>query len=487
MNNKISKTLCVFIVISIIFCIYPITALAKEQTLLDISKGSINITDTQITQDNIVIEDKLNPNGYQITGESNSNSLIIETSEDVNITFKDLKIVHGSDKVAINSGKTIISLQGDNEIGYRGDSQIASIYVAPNATIEFSEKSTGNLNVYCATNSVGNGNAAAAIGAHHKYLGRNLLDAGTIIINGGHITARAGYGSAGIGGGNGTKVKKIIINGGYIDAQGGKRAQGIGSGKDSYVEQDIIITNGIFSEGTTVKDKIKLSVPTATLSYNDLSLINTSSNWKYSLDDGKSFITSITDKIEFSEEHLNKLKNLMIVNIGDNRVTEDSDTQTIAIIKNATPDAPQFISANESEIKVEKFDGQEYAISKSGEDNYSKWQDSGIFKGKYKNGETYDIITRTKRNENGLTSEASSITTVKIIADTENIDTISTNSNVTTNKETIKKTNKSNNNIQPKNPQTKDNNDMKNWILILFSSLFFILIIIKRVQKTANK
>ncbi|WP_302826344.1 hypothetical protein [Anaerofustis stercorihominis] len=63
MNNKISKTLCVFIVISIIFCIYPTTALAKEQTLLDISKGSINITDTQITQDNIVIEDKLNPNG----------------------------------------------------------------------------------------------------------------------------------------------------------------------------------------------------------------------------------------------------------------------------------------------------------------------------------------------------------------------------------------------------------------------------------------
>ena len=57
-------------------------------------------------------------------------------------------------------------------------------------------------------------------------------NAGTIIINGGDITAEGGYHSAGIGAGEsatGDSVN-ITINGGTVHATGGNRAAGIGGG-----------------------------------------------------------------------------------------------------------------------------------------------------------------------------------------------------------------------------------------------------------------
>ena len=57
-------------------------------------------------------------------------------------------------------------------------------------------------------------------------------NAGTIIINGGDITAVGGYHSAGIGAGEGATGDsvKITINGGTVHATGGNRAAGIGGG-----------------------------------------------------------------------------------------------------------------------------------------------------------------------------------------------------------------------------------------------------------------
>ena len=83
----------------------------------------------------------------------------------------------------------------------------------------------------------GTGKLLAAGGGDVNYGGAGIgggknQNAGTIIINGGDITAEGGYHSAGIGAGEnatGDSVK-ITINGGTVHATGGNRAAGIGGG-----------------------------------------------------------------------------------------------------------------------------------------------------------------------------------------------------------------------------------------------------------------
>ena len=55
-------------------------------------------------------------------------------------------------------------------------------------------------------------------------------DSGTIIINGGSVTAKGGYKSAGIGGGRAGSGGVIIVNGGNVTAAGGQYGAGIGGG-----------------------------------------------------------------------------------------------------------------------------------------------------------------------------------------------------------------------------------------------------------------
>ncbi|MDD6488277.1 MAG: hypothetical protein PUG48_00465 [Clostridia bacterium] len=64
--------------------------------------------------------------------------------------------------VEINSGYAKVTLVGANEIGCRNPNRYASIYVAVDATIEFTSESSGSLNVYNSTNSVNGNNASAA-------------------------------------------------------------------------------------------------------------------------------------------------------------------------------------------------------------------------------------------------------------------------------------------------------------------------------------
>ncbi|MDR0887687.1 MAG: hypothetical protein LBM39_00670 [Candidatus Methanoplasma sp.] len=56
-------------------------------------------------------------------------------------------------------------------------------------------------------------------------------DCGTVIINGGKVTATGGNNGAGIGGGNGRNGGDITINGGTVIAKGGNYAAGIGGGR----------------------------------------------------------------------------------------------------------------------------------------------------------------------------------------------------------------------------------------------------------------
>ncbi len=93
---------------------------------------------------------------------------------------------------------------------------------------------TGN-SLYIYAQSTGE-DAGALIATAYDYVagigGGDSEDGGTIIINGGKVTATGGVNGAGIGGGRFGAGGTIKINGGDVTANGGKRAAGIGGGYD---------------------------------------------------------------------------------------------------------------------------------------------------------------------------------------------------------------------------------------------------------------
>jgi uncharacterized repeat protein (TIGR02543 family) len=114
------------------------------------------------------------------------------------------------------------------------------------------------LNVYCQTSGTGalvaNGqnedtgthsNYFSGIGGYKYYQqgsGMRSKSAGTIAINGGHVTATGNYGASGIGGGDGGYT--IIINGGTVNALGGGLAAGIGSSREQTENAGTVMING---------------------------------------------------------------------------------------------------------------------------------------------------------------------------------------------------------------------------------------------------
>ncbi len=73
--------------------------------------------------------------------------------------------------------------------------------------------------------------------------GGNHEDCGTIVINGGIISATGGKYGAGIGGGNCGKGGSVTINGGFVEATGGSEGAGIGGGDEDPGEY-VLITGG---------------------------------------------------------------------------------------------------------------------------------------------------------------------------------------------------------------------------------------------------
>lgn len=106
-------------------------------------------------------------------------------------------------------------ISGDNTL--RGDSRYAAISVANNATLTMDGKKNSFLTAYSTDNS-------AAIGGGYS----STDTCGTIIIDGGNITATGTWG-AGIGAGGYGYCKSVIINDGKISATS-VSAAGIGAG-----------------------------------------------------------------------------------------------------------------------------------------------------------------------------------------------------------------------------------------------------------------
>ena len=156
-----------------------------------------------------------------------SNPIIVVESGTHNITFHGLNIINTT--VGVMSGATMnLTLEGSNTI--KGTE--CGIYVPKGATLVVTAENADSLDV--------SGKYSAGIGGAFYDPNGDYgdIDCGTVIINGGNITATGGSGSAGIGGAAGDNTNdgkggNITINGGKVVAKGGSDAPGIGGSTEA--------------------------------------------------------------------------------------------------------------------------------------------------------------------------------------------------------------------------------------------------------------
>lgn len=195
---------------------------------------------------------------YTITGSTDKHTIIVREGVTADITLKNVTIINpsadrskrrGIDLIDIKSGAMVnLTLTGKNKL----DNQwlYSAIHVPYGAILNITRNSTGSL----VASANGNGAGIGASGSDSKGA------TGTIIIDGGTITAIGGYGECGIGGGasdrnayeinesNYTGGGTIIINGGTVTAiggrDGGSHAGAAGIGGASLTRQGRIVING---------------------------------------------------------------------------------------------------------------------------------------------------------------------------------------------------------------------------------------------------
>ena len=165
--------------------------------------------------------------GHTFTGTVHAAMISVESGTH-NVTFSGLNIFDAA-YVGIAPNATMnLTLEGSNTI--KGSE--CGIYVPKGATLVITAESAGSLDV--------SGPYSAGIGGSFYDLNNNDgdIDCGTVIINGGNITATGGSRSAGIGGATGDNTNdgkggNITINGGKVVANGGSDAPGIGGSTEA--------------------------------------------------------------------------------------------------------------------------------------------------------------------------------------------------------------------------------------------------------------
>ena len=239
-------------------------ALDNANALMTVAE-EINISQTP---KNILTAEDGGCPGHTFTGTAQTTMIYVESGAH-NVTFSRLNIT-GAAYVGIAPGATMnLTLEDSNII--KGSE--CGIYVPKGATLVITAESAGSLDVY--------GPYSAGIGGSFYDLNNNDgdIDCGTVIINGGNITATggsAGYASAGIGGAAGNYTNdgnggNITINGGKVTAKGGydgvSNAPGIGGstsaksdGTLTISSADVLDSNTILSSKGTYTIK---SAPTA--------------------------------------------------------------------------------------------------------------------------------------------------------------------------------------------------------------------------------
>ena len=208
--------LSVAIVLSLALALLPAYAHAEEAISLDLSQGSVVISEnadgeTVITQGENVIHtnDKTAVIRQSNTATATKNTIIISNG-DFTVTLAGVNIDRRQDAkpaVSVKEGaKLTIMLVGKN-ITYGG------VFIPKGATLSIC--GTGELDAM-------GYRGAAGIGGSR--------DAGSITINEGIITAMGGDYAAGIGGGDDGDCDNIVINDGVVVAMGDGGGAGIGGG-----------------------------------------------------------------------------------------------------------------------------------------------------------------------------------------------------------------------------------------------------------------
>ena len=191
--------------------------------------------------------------GHTFTGTVQAAMIYVESGTH-NVTFSGLNIFDAA-YVGIAPNATMnLTLEGSNTI--KGSE--CGIYVPKGATLVITAESAGSLDV--------SGPYSAGIGGSLYDLNSNDgdIDCGTVIINGGNITATggsAGYASAGIGGAAGNftndgKGGNITINGGKVVAKGGfdgiSDAPGIGGSTEASSDGLLTLSSANVLDSNTI-------------------------------------------------------------------------------------------------------------------------------------------------------------------------------------------------------------------------------------------
>ena len=168
-----------------------------------------------------------------ITGESNKNTVTIDTSEgNVDVTFDDLKIDVSGKKEGDGSGKTEVDGSGKTEGNVSDETEGA---VSGDSPVDAGKAAVTVQGDHDAAIELDGANELKS-GGYNAGLEKNEHESkGTLTIKDdndtkGALTAEGGFGGAGIGGGIESTGSNITIRGGAVEAVGGSNAAGSGDG-----------------------------------------------------------------------------------------------------------------------------------------------------------------------------------------------------------------------------------------------------------------
>ena len=179
--------------------------------------------------------------GMTITG-TLANNVKISIADGATVTLKDVTI-NGTDSESYKwagltcAGGATINLEGTNTVkGFW--KYYPGLFVPKGKTLTI--KGSGSLN---ASNVKAAGIGGCCVDATSG-IQKEEGSCGTIVIEGGTITATGGEKAAGIGCGNGSDCDGVTIKGGTVTATGGTNAAGIGSAQTESSCGDILISGG---------------------------------------------------------------------------------------------------------------------------------------------------------------------------------------------------------------------------------------------------
>ncbi len=181
--------------------------------------------------------------GMTITGTLGSGvNVKVSIADGATVTLKDVTI-NGTDSDSYKwagltcAGDATITLEGTNTVkGFW--KYYPGVFVPKGKTLTI--KGSGSLN---ASNVKAAGIGGCCVDATSG-IQKEEGSCGTIVIEGGTITATGGEKAAGIGCGNGSDCDGVTIKGGTVTATGGTNAAGIGSAQTESSCGDILISGG---------------------------------------------------------------------------------------------------------------------------------------------------------------------------------------------------------------------------------------------------